>query len=817
MLGKVKRVIFSALTFFVVGVPLQAEALGYIDAPQSVPLDQIFVTPKGANSYVEGNNVIITDKKINQIGSIFSTEQNKMDLTKDFYSEMYIYIDGDADGIAYVMHNDPDKIANFSGLVGAGLSIYGDKVVYGSPSQIGGKQLKKSFAIEFDTYYNGDSYDSGLNRNTDKGHIAYSFPDKLSSYKYTSPSTTITGINHSGLQYPTFKLGDGQWRLLKIQWTAWNASNVGNLTYTFGDLAPISVPISRDTFGTDSVYWGFTGSTGAFSEKAVVAFKSVPGLVNYTENVEFMNGKGQKIQSITQDSEVTVHYSGQYTGGKQSMIQPTFKFTLSPNQVYQPGTFLLNGAPVTPTYINNELVVPLSKDLSATTPLVDIQFKVKDTKVTDDAKLTLTAQAVAKNFISGKDASYDITYDREAPLGIGKLTFIDAGDEQAITGAPDYSAFLLHYEDDFSPKDKIKINLKAGQDIASIVKTIGPSSFQVTLTDEKGNARDVTIPIFIQNQELVKSSQYIIYGTDFSVAAKDYPKTEAALLTLIKEKADLKLWQYNELSANPIDKNKLNLTIGTLPKPPELAGAGIYEVTASYGLDSTKVDKTIKVTVTPSFATVKISFVDEKNQPIIEDLSFEATIADRIDLSQNSQVIEKLKAVKGLNYVLNTPPPDEKNLLIVPEGVMRKYTFKGTLFIESAPNAIDFGDQKVSGSNKKFDDPSYDQHLIIWDNRSTLGTWKITLKQSQDFSIPGDPTHHLPNALSYQTTTEEKVISTDSQEVFRSKHQAAGKYDISEETWGPKKQGLRLNVPVASVKQVGKYETTLTWQIQEAY
>ncbi|WP_086314877.1 hypothetical protein A5821_002467 [Enterococcus sp. 7F3_DIV0205] len=817
MLNKVKKLIFTAIVFTLVCIPLKAEALGYVDAPQSVPLDQIFVTPKGANSYVEGNNVVITDKKVSQIGSIFSTEQNKMDLSKDFYSEMYIYIDGDADGIAYVMHNDPDKIANFSGLVGSGLSIYGDKVVYGSPNKVGGKQLKNSFAIEFDTYFNGDSYDSGLNKNSDKGHIAYSFPDKLSSYKYKSPSTSITGINHSGLQYPTFKLGDGQWRLLKIQWTAWNASNVGNLTYTFGDLASVSVPISRDTFGTDSVYWGFTGSTGALSEKAVVAFKSVPGLVNYTENVEFMNTEGKKIQSITQDSEVTVHYSGQYTGGKQNMIQPTFKFALSPNQVYQQGTLLLNGVPATPTYINNELAIPLSKDLSATNPIVDIQFKVKDTKVTNDTKLTLTAQAVAKNIISGKDASYDITYDFEAPIGFGKLTFIDAGDSKAISDASDYSTFLLHYEDDFSPKDKIKITLKAGQDIESVVKTVGPSSFQVTLTDEKGNARDVKIPIFVQNQEVAKSSQYIIFGKDFDVAAKDYPKTEEDLLGLIREKAELKLWQYNELSADLIDKSQLNLSIGTLPKPPELAGAGVYEVTASYGSGNTKVDKKIKVTIIQSFATVKIAFVDENNQPIVDDLSFEATISERIDLSQNAQVIEKLKAVKALNYVLDTPPLDEKNLLIVPEGVTRKYTFKGTLFIESAPNAIDFGDQKVSGKNKKFNDPNYDQHLVIWDNRSTLGTWKITLKQSQDFSIPGDPSHRLPNALSYQTTTGEKVISTDAQEVFRSKHQTTGKYDISEETWGPEKQGLRLNVPVGSVKQVGKYETTLTWQIEEAY
>lgn len=817
MLEKIKKVFFAAIVAGILCVPLKAEALGYVDAPQSIPLDQIFVTPKGANSYVEGNNVVITDKKANQIGSIFSTEQNKIDLTKDFYSEMYVYLDGDADGVAFVMHNDPEKLINFSGLVGNGLSIYGDRVIYGTPNKIGGQQLKNSFAIEFDTYYNGDSYDSGLNKNTDKGHIAYSFPDKLSSYKYTSPYTKITGINHSGLQYPTFKLGDGQWRLLKLQWKAWNASDIGELTYTFGDLDPVTVSITKDTFGTDNVYWGFTGSTGALSEKAIVAFKSVPGLVNYTENVDFMDNNGQKIQSITQDSEVTVHYTGQYNGGKQNMIKPVFSFELDKIQVYQPGTFRLNGEAVTPTYINNTLELSLGKDLSSVDSKIDIQFKVKDTELTTDAKLVLTAKATAKNVISEKKVFYDINYDLDPPVGLGKLTFIERGDTQAITEAKEYDSFFWDYQDDFSSKENIDIRLKTGQDIEKIVSAVGPSSFILTLTDEKGNARDITMPLFIEDQTTVKSNKYIIQGKDLSVTAKEYPKTQQDLETLIRERGALKLWQYNDVEANELDSTQLTFSLGTLPKPPALAGPGIYPITAFYGTGAEKVEKPLNVTVIQSFATVKISFVDENDQPIIEDFSFEANVSEQIDLTKNQELLEKLNAVKALNYVKDTAPSDEKNLLILPEGVSRKYTFKGTLFIESAPNTIDFGNQKVSGQNKKFTDPIYDQHLVIWDNRSTLGTWKITLKQSQDFSLSGDEQQRLPNALSYQTADAEKVISTEAQEVFRSKHQASGKYDISEETWGPNKQGLRFNAPIGSIKQTGNYETTLTWQIEEAY
>jgi hypothetical protein len=221
--------------------------------------------------------------------------------------------------------------------------------------------------------------------------------------------------------------------------------------------------------------------------------------------------------------------------------------------------------------------------------------------------------------------------------------------------------------------------------------------------------------------------------------------------------------------------------------------------------------------IIPRLAKVKVSFVDEKNESIVEDALFDATVSERIDLSKNETIVKRLLEVKSKNYILDTPPEDEKDLLITATGVERKYTFRGTLFIESAPKEIDFGEQKVSAFNKVFDNPTFDSPLVIWDNRATLGRWKIKLKQSDDLSIPGDSTSKLPNALYYKTSSEEKMISTEAQEVFLSQHQLSGKYDVSGTTWGPKKQGLRLNVPVGAVKQVGKYETTLTWQLEEAY
>ncbi|MBO0474837.1 WxL domain-containing protein [Enterococcus ureasiticus] len=819
MTSKKKVLFFLVATIGFLIMPKYTEAAEDIS---SVPLDNIFKVPQGANSYVDGNNVIITDKLNSQVGSIFSTDDNKMDLTKDFSAEMWINIDGTADGVTFVMHNDPEKTTSFSGNLGQGLGVYGTYIKPWYPASIVmGNPLKKSFVIEFDTYYNGartaDTFDGDVSENSGNGHIAYSFPDQRASYVSKIGDNTITRVNHMGLQYPTFRLGDGKWRLLKIKWKAYDASNNGQLTYQYGDFDPVTVAISRDIFGADSVYWGFNGSTGGEVEKAMVAFKSVPGLVNYTDNLTFSNASGDKVQSATQNSEITVDYSGEYTGGKQNMLQPTYTFFLAPYQKYQYGTFKLNGVSVTPTYTNNELSIPLSKNLTVEDGKVDIQFKVIDIGVSQETDLTLTAHLKAQNFLSDTDYTYKLNYDKEAPTGTGKLTFIDADDEQAIENATDYRSFLSEFQDDYTPKDNIKIELKSGQDIATLVKTVGPSSVQLTLTDEKGNARDVTIPLFIQNQDIVKSSQYILYGKDFSIDSRDYPTTDAALRSLIFEQTELKLWQYDDVSVTAMSNTQLNLSIDKLPQTSDSAPGGVYVATASYGSGTAKVDKPINVTVVPSIAPVAIQFVDENNQPIVDEITFESTVAESIDLTQNAQVLEKLKVVEALNYVLDTPPEDEQNLLVVPEGVTRKYTFKGTLFIQSAPSSINFGDQNVSAFDKTYANPEYDQDLIIWDNRQTLGTWKITLKQSQDFSIPGEPSQKLPDVLSYQTAGEEKMISTDAQEVFSSKHQSSGKYDISQETWGPEKQGLRLNVPVGSVKQIGKYETTLTWQIEEAY
>lgn len=216
-------------------------------------------------------------------------------------------------------------------------------------------------------------------------------------------------------------------------------------------------------------------------------------------------------------------------------------------------------------------------------------------------------------------------------------------------------------------------------------------------------------------------------------------------------------------------------------------------------------------------STIQIKYLMEGTNTSIPN-NYPATMSGTID--DESDLIN----IDLDNYVLSkvqydgVDQPIPTKAFKVKYGAVETITFyyKGVLKIKSAPNTIDFGSKKVSARSEEYDDSTYDQPLVIWDNRLSLTEWKVTLKQSDDMKLSGEAEQRLAGALRYKMADEEKILSKDSQEVFRSAHQTSGEYDVSK-TWGPNKQGLRLKVPVGMVKQTGTYETTLTWRIEETY
>ncbi|WYJ96547.1 hypothetical protein DOK67_0000839 [Enterococcus sp. DIV0212c] len=218
-------------------------------------------------------------------------------------------------------------------------------------------------------------------------------------------------------------------------------------------------------------------------------------------------------------------------------------------------------------------------------------------------------------------------------------------------------------------------------------------------------------------------------------------------------------------------------------------------------------------------ANLTVQFVDESGGKLYDAIVKEKTIGEKVDLTKEKEVKDAIAAVLTQRYLLETSgrPANETAVEINTDGAKVTYTFQGTLSIYSGPTEINFGSHEVSWKGTKDADPSYDQPLIIWDNRKTLDNWKLSVKLEDELSIPNSPDHVLNGVLSYQTATDKKTLSVDAQEVLRTKHEASGQYNISTKTWGPDKQGLRLDVPSGAVKLVGDYETTLIWRVEEAY
>lgn len=780
-----------------------------------LPLKGIFKVPSGADSTVIDNKVVITDRKLNQIGSIFSTESNKLDLTKKSTSEMFIKLDGDADGVTFVMHNDYMRTQVYSGTLGGGLGVYANAVFPSSLSQ----QLKNSFAIEFDTYYNGDGYDSKVNK-TIQGHIAYTFPDDRDEYMPNSING-VKSLNHHAVQYPTFKLGDNVWRKLIIDWTPFDAADNGKLTYRFGDLDPVTAIIPRKVFLSDSVYWGFTGSTGAETESALVTFASVPGIVYYDDSLKLYSSDGTEIGRntvVADGSDINVQYSGIYTGGKQNLLSPVMTFNLKPNQVYQKGTFTLNGQAVTPMYSNNMLTIGVA-DLSLQNDKIDVRFKIKNEGFPSFSLPVINSNLSGTNYmqIEGTDASYII--DADPPSGIGKLTVIDQGDTDTISKAADYKQFLSSLKDNFAPNnpESLSVTLKPDQNIQEIVKQSGPNSFELMLKDKVGNISYTKVPIFIKSpaDKVVNDGTFLLKATDIKLPYTQYPKTNAQLTELIRTKSLLEIWKFNTDGMYEQIDSKLSLVdITKLPAVGTIPQINVYPTSFNYISGTTNLELPIDLTLTSDTSSVITEFKDEVGKDIHAPIILEGQIGKTIDLTKDETIKKAIQDVIENHYELDKSPDNEAAVPVVDGDTIVYYKFKGTLFIKSFPSNMTFGDKYLTKKFIKEEQPKYDIPLIIGDNRNEKTPWTLTATLEKALTSEESPSEVLSRALWYKTSESSKVMlyEGEAQPIETGAASPLGEYNISK-NWDTNTTGLQLNVYSNEIIKKGDYKATILWQV----
>ncbi|EOL50536.1 L-type lectin-domain containing protein [Enterococcus caccae] len=781
-----------------------------------IPLEGLFKIPSLAKSKIVDNKVIITENENNQTGAIFSTDDMKLNLTKKFIAEMFIKIDGDADGVTFVMHNDIGATITFDKNLGGALGVYPNIIrSYYDPPQLL-KSMKKSLAVEFDTYNQiGDGYyDNGIDLNNGFGHVAYTFPDRIEEYKLGSWDK-ILALKHHSVQYPSFKLGDNTWRKFSIIWSPWDASNNGQLEYQLDGLEPVKAIIPRSTFDTDSVYWGFTGSTGGKTESAMVSFASVPGLIYYEDTLSVLDLAGNVMNSdnvVRNGSELMVHYSGEYNGGIRDLLKPVITFGLTSGQVYQEGSLVVNGQSVTPTIFESSLKVNLA-DLSVENKEVEVSFKIKNEGFQSLAKPTVTSNLSGSNYMQIEGSSVSYTIDDAPPAGVGKLTVLGQGDASKILEATDYKQFVSALSDDYSSEEEITVSLKPDQEIESKVKQLGPANFELIAKDGAGNEAIIKVPIFVkkENDQVVTDGTFLLKGNHFSMKKKDYPKTESELKTTIINKSALELWMFDQAgNYEKLDANMILVNLTQLPTPGIIPESKIYSMVVT--TSNSKLVLNLEMEIND--ASIRILFLNEAGKQLREPIELMGNVGEIKDLTKEVVVQKAVQGIKEKQYELTESPSAESSIPIEIDGVSVYYKFKGKLFIESFPSSLNFGDTYLTRPFIKEEQPVYDIPLIIGDTRNSKTSWTLTATLEQPLTSEENPSEVLSRAIWYKVndTTKVPLYKGEAQPVEVGTVSESGEYNISK-SWESKNTGVQLNIFSNEIIQKGKYKAAILWQV----
>lgn len=215
------------------------------------------------NSIDQGNGCAqLTPAANGQVGTIWDAD-NKFDFTSDFTYDFTVNLgnnDAGADGITFVIQNDP-----------AGLSAAG-----GAGGSMGSGGITNSLIIEIDTYWNTEDRNDGIAGSACAGGTS---PDHLDIWLNgdVNPGNCTSGARYvpnavellnGGTSY---NIENGLDHTLRITYTAATqtiTATVLNLaaTLTYGTISysPVDPMV---LFGTNAPYFGFTASTGGLNNQ----------------------------------------------------------------------------------------------------------------------------------------------------------------------------------------------------------------------------------------------------------------------------------------------------------------------------------------------------------------------------------------------------------------------------------------------------------------------------------------------------------------------------------------------------------------------
>jgi hypothetical protein len=215
------------------------------------------VTINGNASYLGSSDVFRLTADLTAVsGNIMSNE--RILLTHDFSISFNIFLgfnDAGADGMAFVLHNDP-RGADANGGRGGALGAAG---------------LLNGLAIEFDTY------DSGAAAGDITADHA-SFLDTDGGFRPLVAPTNLGNIE------------DGRWHSVSVTWDVDNET----LSYVFDGNPALSSSIrinrANDFFdGSDSVHFGWTAANGGLSNQHLVQVTAVNAMFDFDPDHSTLN------------------------------------------------------------------------------------------------------------------------------------------------------------------------------------------------------------------------------------------------------------------------------------------------------------------------------------------------------------------------------------------------------------------------------------------------------------------------------------------------------------------------------------------------
>ncbi|MBC6308268.1 DUF5011 domain-containing protein [Listeria sp. FSL L7-1582] len=547
--------------------------------------DYFSVVP-GANSFVDKNTVTITPDASWQKGGLWSSEENKVDLTKNFHLAADLYMGNSpqsADGIAFVMQND-SRGKNALGQDGGGLGVYGQNYI------------KNALAIEVDSYDNADTFDYGLGK---ANHIAITVP------------TAARPVHEAMSRLGTDEIfADGQYHPISFDWDA----KTKTLSYAYGAYTGSYVVNDlQATFGGTEVIFGFTGSTGTYKtlQQVEITELQVNGIspkmkMEISDKNGNNNGKaepsevvsvGTTISNETNDaSPFNLQYGVKLDPLFDADTVSNIELKRNDGQIYTVTKEQL---------LNNEVQLPFADPSNTFTLTYDV--KVRPDASPKGTKLEISA--------TGKVNGVKYTAAGSIVLRIpGEKPVITASDSSLKKGATFDSMAGVSAEDveDGNLTNNVKI---AANDVDTSKVGTYHVTYSVTDSDDNTTTKTITVTVTSNDAPIINAvdksvKKGIIFDPLAGVSGTD---TEDGNVT-----------SKVKVTANDVDTSKV----------------GTYHVTYSVtDSDNNTTTKTITVTVTSNDAPV----ITATDKTVKKDLTFNPMAGVTANDTEDGDVTSKIQ------------------------------------------------------------------------------------------------------------------------------------------------------------------------------